>query len=87
MPKRAFTLINPQTMHQIKRVDDVPLNNEMDYFRHRLTENRKFEWLTRRVRRSPCLGVKNIPIETDVLIIGVRRQERPVRSVCVYGFP
>ena len=41
MPKRAFTLINPQTMHQIKRVDDVPLNNEMDYIRHRLTENRE----------------------------------------------
>ncbi|CAF1577657.1 unnamed protein product [Adineta ricciae] len=54
-PKRAFTLINPKTAHQIKRIDETPIKNEMDYIRHRLTENR----------------VKNIPIETDVLIIGV----------------
>lgn len=39
-PKRAFTLIDPKTIHLIKRVDDVPLKNEMDYVRHRLTENR-----------------------------------------------
>jgi hypothetical protein len=39
-PKRAFTLIDPKTVHQIKRIDDVPLKNEMDYVRHRLTENR-----------------------------------------------
>ncbi|CAF1133712.1 unnamed protein product [Rotaria sordida] len=36
--KRAFTLINPQTVHQIKRIDDVPIQNEMDFIRHRLTE-------------------------------------------------
>ncbi|CAF4307667.1 unnamed protein product, partial [Adineta steineri] len=52
--KRAFTLINPKTVHEIKRIDDTPIKNEMDLIRHRLTENR----------------VKNIPIETDVLIIG-----------------
>lgn len=40
-PKRAFTLIDPKTVHQIKRIDDVPLNNEMDILRHRLTDNRK----------------------------------------------
>ena len=40
-PKRAFTLINPKTMHQIQRVDQMPINNEMDYVRHRLTENRQ----------------------------------------------
>ena len=40
-PKRAFTLVNPQTAHLIKRVDEVPIKNEMDLVRHRLTENRK----------------------------------------------
>ena len=40
-PKRAFTLINPKTAHQIKRIDETPIKNEMDYIRHRLTENRK----------------------------------------------
>lgn len=39
-PKRAFTLIDPKTMHQIQRVDQMPINNEIDYIRHRLTENR-----------------------------------------------
>ncbi|CAF2596633.1 unnamed protein product [Rotaria sp. Silwood2] len=53
-PKRAFTLINPQTAHQIRRIDDAPVDNEIDFIRHRLTEKR----------------VKNIPIETDILIIG-----------------
>jgi len=40
-PKRAFTLINPKTMHEIKRIDDVPIKNELDYIRHRLTEKRR----------------------------------------------
>lgn len=39
--KRAFSLIDPKTVHQIKRVDDVTIKNEMDLIRHRLTENRK----------------------------------------------
>ncbi|CAF4948791.1 unnamed protein product, partial [Rotaria sp. Silwood1] len=37
-PKRAFTLINPKTAHQIKRIDDVPIQNEIDFIQHRLTE-------------------------------------------------
>ena len=40
--KRAFTLIDPKTAHQIKRIDEMPIKNEMDYIRHRLTENRKY---------------------------------------------
>lgn len=40
-PKRAFTLINPRTVHQIKRVDEEKINNSIDYIRHRLTENRR----------------------------------------------
>ena len=40
-PKRAFTLIDPRTVHQIKRIDEAPIKNEMDYVRHRLTENRR----------------------------------------------
>ena len=42
-PKRAFTLLQPETIHKIRRIDDVPINNEMDYVRHRLTEKRKFD--------------------------------------------
>lgn len=45
-PKRAFTLINPKTSHQLKRIDDVPIQNEIDFIRHRLTEKSKFLWLT-----------------------------------------
>ncbi len=41
-PKRAFTLIDPKTVHQIKRIDETPINNEMDYVRHRLTEKRMY---------------------------------------------
>jgi hypothetical protein len=41
-PKRAFTLIDPKTVHQIKRIDDTPINNTMDFVRHRLTENRTY---------------------------------------------
>jgi hypothetical protein len=41
-PKRAFTLINPKTIHKIKRIDEVPIKNEMDLIRYRLTENRKY---------------------------------------------
>jgi len=40
-PKRAFTLVDPKTAHLIKRVDEIPIKNEMDLIRHRLTENRK----------------------------------------------
>jgi hypothetical protein len=40
--KRAFTLVDPKTIHQIKRVDEAPIKNEMDFVRHRLTENRKY---------------------------------------------
>jgi hypothetical protein len=42
IPKRAFTLVDPKTIHQIKRVDEAPIKNEMDFVRHRLTENRKY---------------------------------------------
>lgn len=42
--KRAFTLLKPETMHTIKRVDDTPMNNELDYIRFRLNENRRFEF-------------------------------------------
>lgn len=41
-PKRAFTLLDPRTMHQIKRIDQDPIHNEIDYVRHRLTENRRW---------------------------------------------
>jgi len=47
-------LIDPKTVHQIKRIDEMPIKNEMDLIRHRLTENR----------------VRNSPVETEVLIIG-----------------
>ncbi len=40
-PKRAFTLIDPKTIHRIKRVDEVTIKNEMDLIRFRLTEKRK----------------------------------------------
>jgi hypothetical protein len=39
--KRAFTLVDPKTAHQIKRIDEAPIKNEMDFIRYRLTENRK----------------------------------------------
>ena len=41
-PKRAFTLIDPKTVHQIKRIDETPVNNLMDFVRHRLTVNRTY---------------------------------------------
>ena len=43
-PKRAFTLLDPKTVHQIKRVDERPVNNLMDFVRHRLTENRTYSY-------------------------------------------
>ena len=77
-PKRAFTLIDPRTVHQIKRIDEQPINNTLDYLRHRLTENRRcsdipwdFKMMLLVVVVFLSLGVKNIPIETDILIIGV----------------
>ena len=39
--KRAFRLLDPKTAHQIKRIDEAPIKNEIDFIRHRLTENRK----------------------------------------------
>jgi hypothetical protein len=70
-PKRAFTLIDPKTVHQIKRIDEAPIKNEMDLIRYRLTENRKStSSAVFSSRRILFIGVKNIPVETDILIIG-----------------
>ncbi|CAF1466991.1 unnamed protein product [Didymodactylos carnosus] len=69
--KKSFSLINPSNAHTIKRIDDVPENGTIDYIRNRLTIKSKLVVInSRNLKFGYCFEGLNIPIQTDVLIIG-----------------